>query len=207
MQLDWLRQHRDFTCGIPRRHCIANIIKALDSEALLSALMAWINSRREAKGVAHIAIDGKVMRGSWKASVNNALNVVSAYDVDEGSALYQQTASSKGKEGELARHIIDMLTIKNSIVTLDALHCQRDTLKTIIDANGDFVVRSKPIRKRCIRQCKLISLHTTIACQVTKKTYNLQQDMDVAKHEMSCSFQLPYQMSCKRNWPDSSLSV
>lgn len=143
MQLEWLRQHRNFTCGVPRRHCIANIIKALDTEALLSALMAWINSRREAKGAAHIAIDGKVMRGSWKANVHKALNVVSAYDVDEGLALYQQMANSKGKEGELARNIIHMLTIKDSIVTLDALHCQRDTLNAIIDGEGDFVVQVK----------------------------------------------------------------
>ena len=30
-QLEWLRQHRDFESGIPKRHCIANIIKAFDS--------------------------------------------------------------------------------------------------------------------------------------------------------------------------------
>ncbi len=147
MQLEWLRKHRHFAHGIPRRHCIANIIKALDTDALLSALLAWINSRREAKGVSHIAIDGKVMRGCWKESVHNALNVVSAYDVEEGLALYQQTASSKGREGELARNIIDMLNVEGSVVTLDALHCQRETLDTIIDGKGDFVVQVKANQK------------------------------------------------------------
>ena len=29
LQLDWLRQHRPFENGIPKRHCITNIIRAL----------------------------------------------------------------------------------------------------------------------------------------------------------------------------------
>ncbi len=64
LQLDWLRKHRAFANGIPRRHCIANIIKALDTEELLKALIDWINRRREAANKSHIAIDGKVLRGS-----------------------------------------------------------------------------------------------------------------------------------------------
>ncbi|ODB39623.1 transposase [Pseudoalteromonas sp. BMB] len=35
LQLDWLRHHRPFENGIPKRHCIANIIRALDTGALL----------------------------------------------------------------------------------------------------------------------------------------------------------------------------
>ncbi|MGY8899431.1 MAG: ISAs1 family transposase [Paraglaciecola sp.] len=143
MQLDWLRLHRRFDNGIPRRHCIANIIKALDTEALIKALIDWINSRREASNKPHIAIDGKVLRGSWSGSVQRALNVVSAYDVENGLALYQQSSDSKGKEGQIARDIIDMLALKDSIVTLDALHCQRDTLDLIRQRKCDFIVQVK----------------------------------------------------------------
>ncbi|PXB00190.1 hypothetical protein DMB41_20835 [Pectobacterium carotovorum subsp. carotovorum] len=32
-QLPWLRQHSPFANGIPKRHCIANIIKALCTAA------------------------------------------------------------------------------------------------------------------------------------------------------------------------------
>ena len=113
MQLDWLRQHRPFEGGIPRRHCIANIIKALDTEALIMALIDWINARREASDKPHIAIDGKVLRRSWNGSIHNALNVVSAYDVENGLALYQQSSDSKGKEGQIARDIIDMFDLVN----------------------------------------------------------------------------------------------
>lgn len=75
--------------------------------------------------------------------MHQALHVVSAYNVDDGIALYQQSANSKGKEGALARNIIDMLTLKGSIVTLDALHCHADTLDTIKQGKGDFIVQVK----------------------------------------------------------------
>ncbi|QZO13362.1 transposase family protein [Pseudoalteromonas piscicida] len=36
LQLDWLRHHHPFQKSIPKRHCIANIIKVLDTDALLT---------------------------------------------------------------------------------------------------------------------------------------------------------------------------
>ncbi|WP_462153598.1 ISAs1 family transposase [Pseudoalteromonas piscicida] len=143
LQLDWLRQHRPFEHGIPKRHCIANIIKALNTDALLKALLDWINSRREEAQKPHIAIDGKVLRGCWKDNVYNALNVVSAFDVDNGLALYQQAAKNKGQEGQIARDIIDILACKGCIVTLDALHCQTKTLESIVKNKGDFIIQVK----------------------------------------------------------------
>lgn len=72
-QFEWLREHRDFAHGLPRRHCIANIIKAIDTDDLLKALLDWINTRRKVADKPHIAIDGKFLRSSWKVSVHNAL--------------------------------------------------------------------------------------------------------------------------------------
>lgn len=74
-QFEWLKQHTDFTHGIPRRHCIANIIKAIDREVLVEALYAWINHRRLREGKSIIAIDGKTMRGTCKGSLHEALHV------------------------------------------------------------------------------------------------------------------------------------
>ncbi len=84
-----------------------------------------------------------MLRSSWNDSVHSALNIVSAYDVDNGLALYQQSSDSKGKEGHLARKIVDMLALEGSVVTLDALHCQTQTLEHISQNKGDFIVQVK----------------------------------------------------------------
>ncbi|WP_188503296.1 ISAs1 family transposase, partial [Lacimicrobium alkaliphilum] len=143
LQLAWLRQYRPFTKGIPRRHCIANIIKALDSQLLLQAVFGWINERREQEGKPVIAMDGKTMRGAWSGDVTKALHVISAFDVGRGIALYQECTDSKGKEVEVARQIIDALALDGAIVTLDALHCQTETMSGIAKGKGDFVIQLK----------------------------------------------------------------
>lgn len=174
LQLKWLRQHRAFANGIPRRHCIASIIKALDTEELLKALIAWINTRREAANKPHIAIDGKVLRGSWKGSVHNALHVVSAYDVEHGLTLYQQSVNSKGKEGQIARDIIETLTIEGSTITLDALHCQSTTLDKIVSGKNDFIIQVKANQKK---------LHTYIKEHFTKHYDSLKENDDELHHQ------------------------
>jgi len=142
-QLDWLRQYRSFEHGIPRRHCIANIIKALDSELLLQTLFSWINDKRQSEGKTIIAIDGKTMRGAWSGDAKSALHVISAYDVNNGITLYQDSTNTKGKEAEIARNVIDALALDDAIVTLDALHCQVSTMNSITQRKGNFVIQVK----------------------------------------------------------------
>nr|OYN53735.1 hypothetical protein B7L51_00265 [Pectobacterium carotovorum] len=80
-QLPWLIQHSPFVNGIPKRHCIANIIKALDSQSLMSALLSWINERRSGKGKKQIAIAGKTLHETGNDFLAQALLVVSAYNI------------------------------------------------------------------------------------------------------------------------------
>lgn len=147
LQLEWLREHRKFENGIPRRHCIANIIKALNSELLITALIGWINEKREIKGRTILSIDGKTMRSAWDEDVKKALHVVSAFDVTNGVAIYQEATDRKGKEAQVARQVIDALVLKNTVVTLDALHCEKATMSKIVKKNGDFLIQLKKNRK------------------------------------------------------------
>lgn len=142
-QLAWLRKYRTFENGIPRRHCIAKIISILDTDLLVQALLAWINERRQLNGKTVVAIDGKTMKRAWGEDIYKALHVVTAYDVENGLTLYQKASDSKGKEGEIARNIIDMLSLKDCVVTMDALHCQKETMSRIVKQEGDFVVQLK----------------------------------------------------------------
>ncbi len=61
-KLDWLRQHRRFEAGVPRRHTIARIISAIRPESLLECFVGWVNEARGVSGKGQIAIDGKTLR-------------------------------------------------------------------------------------------------------------------------------------------------
>lgn len=142
-QLDWLRQYRQFENGIPKRHCIANIISMLDSDALLEALFEWLNVERSRAEKSVLAIDGKTLRGTKTDGSKSFLHVVNAYDVESGLMLYQQADKSKGKEVSLSRDVLDALILKNAIVTLDSLHCLAPTMAQIVKKNGDFTIQLK----------------------------------------------------------------
>ena len=139
-KLDWLRQYRRFEHGIPTRHSIARIVKAVHIETVMLALFSWVNQVREQTERPLLAIDGKTLRSARRT---DALHMVTAYDTEQGLVLFGQASLGKGHELATARTVLEMLNLKDSIVTLDALHCQTETLKTIRARKGDYVVQVK----------------------------------------------------------------
>lgn len=199
-QIDWLKQHRPFESGIPKRHCIANIIKALDSNLLLQCVFNWINSRRKSQGKTVIAIDGKTMRGAWSNSVHEALHIVSAFDVSNGVALYQDATTCKGKEIESARSVIDALALKGATVTLDSLHCQTDTMAQIKKGKGDFVIQIKGNQPKLYDAVKLAFKDSYDSPQLaTFEQCNTGHGRKERRTVMQIKAKLPKEL--KEKWP------
>ncbi|GIU51216.1 hypothetical protein TUM4438_40060 [Shewanella sairae] len=110
---------------------------------LLKAIFDWVNDKRQSDGKTIIALDGKTMSGAWNEDAKNALHVVSAFDVGNGIALYQDSSNSKGKEAEIARNMIDNMALDNAIFALDALNCQVSTMRKIRQRKGEFIIQLK----------------------------------------------------------------
>lgn len=87
-----------------------------------------------------IAIDGKYMSG---VTNEPALNMVSAYATRIGLCLGQEIASKKMNEPEALRKLVRELNIKDSVITADALHCQKESVKEIIQMGGDYLPAEK----------------------------------------------------------------
>lgn len=140
---DWLRQYRPFTYGIPRRHTIARILRCIVIDTLLEALLCWVNEQRAYQGKSVIAFDGKVLRGSFRGNAKEALQLVTAYDTENGLVLSQKATPNKKGEIETVKEMLDVLELKGAVVTLDALHCQRETLEKISEKKAHVVVQVK----------------------------------------------------------------
>ncbi|MDE1493390.1 ISAs1 family transposase, partial [Xenorhabdus bovienii] len=65
------------------------------------------------------------------------------YDTQNGLVLSQKPVSSKAGEIQGIRQLIDMINVKCAIITLDALHCQRETLEKIREKKAHIVVQVK----------------------------------------------------------------
>jgi predicted transposase YbfD/YdcC len=142
-KLDWLRLYRPFAHGIPRRHTIARILRTIVIDSLLDVLLCWVNEQRTHQGKPIIAFDGKVLRGSYRNNSAEALQLVTAYDTENGLVLSQKATPSKKGEIDTVKAMLDVLNLKGAVVTFDALHCQRETLEKISEKKAHVVVQVK----------------------------------------------------------------
>ena len=91
-----------------------------------------------------VAIDGKVLRRSHdKASGRSALHMVSAWGCEQRMVLGQIATDAKSNEITAVPKLLAMLALKGTIVTMDALNCQRAIARQIIDQGGDYALALK----------------------------------------------------------------
>ena len=89
-------------------------------------------------------MDGKVLRRSFdKASGKSPLHRVSAWGCEPRLVLAQIATDAKSNEITAMPKLLKMLTLKGSIVTVDALNCQRSIAQQIIDQGGDYAFALK----------------------------------------------------------------
>jgi len=70
--------------------------------------------------------------------------LVTAYDIENGLVLSQKSTPNKKKsEISTVRDMLCSLNINGAVITLDALHCQRDTLELIHEHKAQIVVQVK----------------------------------------------------------------
>ena len=73
-----------------------------------------------------VAIDGKVIRRSFdRASGKSALHMVGAWGCEQRMVLAQIATDAKSNEITAVPKLLEMLSLKGTIVTTDALNCQR----------------------------------------------------------------------------------
>jgi predicted transposase YbfD/YdcC len=91
-----------------------------------------------------IAIDGKVLRRSFdKASGKSPLHMVSAWGCQQRMVLAQIATDAKSNEITAVPKLLEMLSLKGTIVTVDALNCQRSIADQIVRQGGDYALALK----------------------------------------------------------------
>ena len=143
----WLEQFLALPNGIPSRDCIRRLLLALKPEAFQKCFQDWIAHaiRTDDSGPNRlIAIDGKTCRGSHDASQGlGPLHLVSAWASEEGIALGQVATEEKSNEITAIPQLLGQIDLTNSVITIDAMGCQKEIACDIVEGGGDFVISVK----------------------------------------------------------------
>jgi len=116
----------------PAHTAIRYIIQGLDPrdvEAVFRRHAAQLQAARTTPGQGSIALDGKTLRGSFdKFNDRAAAQVLSAFATDTALVLAHVDIAEKSNEIPAAQALLVELGLTPaSIVTLDAIHCQKNT--------------------------------------------------------------------------------
>lgn len=145
---EFLRGFLKLKHGVPSHDTFSRVFRLLDPEqfgACFQRFMAQFGA--SCGGV--IAIDGKVLRRSFDAaSATSALHMVSAWGCDQRLVLAQIATDAKSNEITAVPKLLKMLSLNGAIVTVDALNCQRDFARQIVDQGGNYVFALKSLPRR-----------------------------------------------------------
>ncbi len=140
---DFLRRFVPYENGTPSHDQLGYLFARIDEKRFQQCFINWVTCLRQAiKGV--IAIDGKTLRRSFdKASGKGAVHMVSAWCSGQNLVLGQVKVDEKTNEITAIPELLDLLQIKGAIITIDAMGCQRDIAKKVIDKKGDYIFSLK----------------------------------------------------------------
>jgi predicted transposase YbfD/YdcC len=119
-------------------------------------LIAFTAGLAQASTGRQVAIDGKTLRGSVDAAGRrSALHLIHAWDQHQRLVLGQLAVDGRSNEITAVPKLLELLDVKDAVVSLDAMHCQKDTAQAIRKAGADYLLAVKDNQKTLHQDIKL----------------------------------------------------
>lgn len=140
----WLQGFLSLPNGIPSHDTFARVLARLDSQQMQQCFLSWVSAISQLTVGEVIAIDGKELRHSYDtAGGKGAIAMVSAWASTNRLVLAQRQVDEKSNEITAIPQLLSLLALTGSIVTIDAMGCQKEIASTIIEQGADYVLALK----------------------------------------------------------------
>lgn len=139
----FLRTFLDLPDGIPSHDTFNRVFSAIDSTQFEACFIEWVKSISELVPKEVIAIDGKTIRGAKSKGNKPPIHMVSAFASVNNLVLGQVKTYEKSNEITAIPKLLELLSIKDTIVTIDAMGCQTEIATAIIDKDADYILAVK----------------------------------------------------------------
>ena len=150
MKEEFLLEVLDLPNGIPRKDVFRRVLVLIKPSAFQAFFANWLQSLRataaEATGVTQpiFAVDGKTARRSHDRRKGlGALHSVSVWASEFGLSLGQVACTEKSNEITAIPELLNLVDIKGTIITIDAMGTQKAIAETIIDREAEYVLALK----------------------------------------------------------------
>jgi len=144
----FLRTFLELPYGVPSDDTFNRVFSSIDSEQFEKCFVRWVRDLVDLTNGEVIPIDGKTIRGAKSKGKKSPFHMVSAWASENNMVLGQVKVSEKSNEITAIPRLLEILTLKGCIITIDAMGCQQEIADKIIDCEADYVLAVKENQKQ-----------------------------------------------------------
>jgi predicted transposase YbfD/YdcC len=164
--LDWLRKFFPYKKGVPSHDTLGRVLACLDVIEFNKCFINWVNNIADLSPGRVVALDGKTIRGAASTTaLGSKLHIVSAFCNENKISVGQLTVSEKSNEITAIPQLLELISIEGCIITIDAMGCQKDIAKKIIEQKADYILQVKGNQKGLLEEIedtfKVLPIQTT----------------------------------------------
>jgi predicted transposase YbfD/YdcC len=140
----WLKEFLELPNGIPSHDTFGRVFSQIIPEEFNKCFLNWVKGIYKKTEGEIVAFDGKQSRNSGdERNGRGAINTVSAWATNNRLVLGQKKVDGKSNEITALPELINVLDLAGCIVTIDAIGCQTEIVKKIVEKGGDYVIAIK----------------------------------------------------------------
>ena len=140
---EWLQTFLALPSGIPSHDTFNRVFAALDPEEMEKGFAVWVASIAKLTAGEVVAIDGKTLCGTRETGKKKLVHMVSAWANSNNLVLAQRKVDEKSNEITAIPKLLNALELAGTVVTIDAMGCQREIASRIIEKKADYVLAVK----------------------------------------------------------------
>jgi len=134
---------------VPAYATVRRVIQEVDHKKFDTIFTKWMQHYMKRSKSKWIAVDDKAIKGTKQQEEDKKLaHLVSFFASDSKEILLARKTADKSNEIPLVQEMMLEFPLRDMIITLDAMHCQTKTLKTIKTSGNDYVVQVKENQKK-----------------------------------------------------------
>lgn len=161
---EWLKTFLELKNGIPSVDTFERVFARLKPEELQKCFIGWMEAVHQVSEGELVNIDGKTLRGAKERGNSRSLiHMVSVWSASQRLVLGQKKVNEKSNEITAIPPLLKMLALRGCLVSIDAMGCQTEIAKTIIEEGADYVLALKGNQGNLYEDVK--QLFTVARCQ------------------------------------------
>jgi predicted transposase YbfD/YdcC len=180
---EWLKSFLELPNGIPSHDTFSRVFARIEPQQFQESFLSWVNAIVGKLEINAIAIDGKTMKQSYdRTNQQKALHIVTAWSSSHQLVLVQKKVDKKFNELTAIPELREMLEITESVITIDAMGCQKDITSLIIKKKGDYILALKSNQKllyKAVKQWFKLAQESDLG-----REYNYHEQVEAGHHRV-----------------------